>query len=45
MAVYWMAAITLQMYGLNCYIMIFLFRRRRHERGTDEQDIVDRFHR
>jgi cellulose synthase/poly-beta-1,6-N-acetylglucosamine synthase-like glycosyltransferase len=43
LAVYWLAALLLQVYGLNCYIMIVLFWRRRRERAREEQAILSRF--
>jgi cellulose synthase/poly-beta-1,6-N-acetylglucosamine synthase-like glycosyltransferase len=43
MGIYWLAAITLQLYGLNCYVMIHLFRRRRDERRREEQLVLGAF--
>lgn len=43
MAVYWLAAVTLQLYGLNCYVMIGLYVRRRHARALMERRIRDTF--
>lgn len=40
MAMYWAAALLLQFYGLNCYVMIFLFRRGRHGHRQEEARIL-----
>jgi cellulose synthase/poly-beta-1,6-N-acetylglucosamine synthase-like glycosyltransferase len=44
MAVYWAAAVLLQVYGLNCYVMIALFRRRREARRAEEAAVLRAFH-
>lgn len=43
MLVYWLAALWLQIYGLNCYIMVFLFNRRRRACAAEEREILGRF--
>jgi len=43
MAVYWLAALLLQVYGLNCYVMIALFWRRHRDRLCEERAILRRF--
>jgi len=45
MAVYWGAAFVLQLYGLNSYVMVALFNRRRFARVLDERRLLDRFRR
>ena len=43
MGVYWLAAFTLQLYGLNCYVMIALFHRRKESRRLEEARILDEY--
>jgi cellulose synthase/poly-beta-1,6-N-acetylglucosamine synthase-like glycosyltransferase len=42
-AIYWLAAMTLQVYGINCYVMIALFHRHRDQRLAEERAILERF--
>jgi cellulose synthase/poly-beta-1,6-N-acetylglucosamine synthase-like glycosyltransferase len=41
-ALYFFAAGTLMLYGLNCYVMIFLFRRRRRAAGERIRAVAER---
>ena len=43
LAIYLFASAMLHVYGLNCYVMIWLFRRREQERRMEERAILARF--
>ncbi len=42
MVLYWAAALLLQVYGLNCYVMIALFFRRRERQLADDDALLRR---
>lgn len=40
---YFLGAVTLGLYGLNCYVMLYLFLRGRRRRGPEDRALLQRF--
>ncbi len=45
MVVYFLGAVALGLYGINCYVMIFLFSRSQRRQQEDDQKLLDHFYR